>query len=262
MIVNRHRFKGVVIFNSDGKPVTRSRNLNVFALHKKKTGLTPCHVHLFKVAGGEGQLLALYSNGDKVTVDFQSYEVMQDYIRRKHWEIEELLETNLEERVEKMTKEQEVKVHYTARLMNGTTDEYIYDFTDKETPDELEVTIKVRLTPNDIENIIVTAFEGGINYWASVPSTDFDGNNVREILGGKPKDMPFSQWITHLLLNGKHVKVVDREDADEEFKLDLEAVKKGFAMMVDKHNFDLDTFDADGADGVIQYGLFGKYVYG
>lgn len=113
------------------------------------------------------------------------------------------------------------------------------------------------LTANDIDDIIVTAFEGGVNYWCAITRN--------ALFDDKPDMTPVSTWITHCLLEGKTLSMKDREDDEsEEITLTLDMVVKGIALNAEKrpHDADLDNADAATADCIIQYAVFGKIVYG
>lgn len=120
------------------------------------------------------------------------------------------------------------------------------------------VTIKKELTETDIENIIVTAFEGGSNYWMGL-------DNSSEDMQAKPKGEPYSTWITKLILEGKSVKLFDIEESDDDsdWVITLEKLIKGFELnYVNRpHDNDLENGDATTADCILQYALFGEIVY-
>ena len=116
------------------------------------------------------------------------------------------------------------------------------------------------VTENDIENIIITSFEGGSNYWMGVDNSTKEWEN-------KPEDEPISTWATKLILDGKKVKLFDIEetdDQDEEWNLTLDKILKGIGLNIKHRSFDadLENMDATTADCIIQYALFGEVVYG
>lgn len=116
--------------------------------------------------------------------------------------------------------------------------------------------IKTSVTGEDIENIVVTALEGGIGYWASldtVPEWD-----------AIPEGLPMSQYATQLLLEGKTIGFTDTEDDDERWQLDLQKLLKGIGLNMKErpHDADLGNMDSTTADCIVQYALFGEVVYG
>lgn len=147
---------------------------------------------------------------------------------------------------------------YTAHY-DGKMGENIYAFSRVDFA--FPVTVVKEISFNTIEDIIVNGFEGGIGYWCShVKDTFDDGTPIRE---GKPKDMPLSQWCTHLILTGQSVplKVIDEEST---YYLTKEGLIKGFTKHM-QNNPDL-AFDGDAdsgdADIIIQIALFGDVIYG
>jgi hypothetical protein len=106
----------------------------------------------------------------------------------------------------------------------------------------------------DIDDIMVGAIEGGINYWGYVtPATK----------KGKPSDEATSQWCTKLLLEGGTVYIGDVEDKDELFQLTLEGLIKGIEINHrERARSNPDQYDAEDYDCIIQYALFGRLVYG
>lgn len=120
-------------------------------------------------------------------------------------------------------------------------------------------TIKKELTESDIENIIVTAFEGGSNYWMGL-------DNSSEDMQAKPNGEPYSTWSTKLILEGKSVKLFDIEESDDDSNwiITLDKLIKGFELnYVNRpHDNDLENGDATTADCILQYALFGEVVYG
>lgn len=124
----------------------------------------------------------------------------------------------------------------------------------------LSVEVKMNLSENDIETIIVNGFEGGVGYWVRhVDDKIASGKGLRD---GKPKDEPLSTWVTKLLLEGETVYLID--DDDDKLPLDLERIGKGFSQNYQERPWDnnLEQGDATTADCIIQYAVFGKLVYG
>lgn len=119
-------------------------------------------------------------------------------------------------------------------------------------------TVKKAVTESDVENIMVTAIEGGSNYWMGI-------DNTTPEWADKPKEEPISTWATKLLIEGKSVKFYDREQEmdSEDWILTLEKLLKGYELNCEKRPWDsdLDNSDAETADCIVQYALFGKLVF-
>ena len=122
---------------------------------------------------------------------------------------------------------------------------------------EVKVEIRVELTQQDIDDIMVAALEGGINYWCDEAAVEGG-----EYLGKYASDQ-ISRCGTLLL-----------HDTDEDAyrKLDLEKFLKGFKLWLENggdqygavqgHEVDCCNIDAGCADEIVQYALFGEVVYG
>ena len=131
------------------------------------------------------------------------------------------------------------------------------------------VNVKIKVTSSEIDDIMCTAIEGGINYWCD----GYYGS------GGDFSLLPENQveikyeW-EHLVYNGYLTMI---EDGNIEHKLDQEKFIKGLQMYIDKHHvttinqpcglaskyttIDTGDIDADGADCIVQYALFGELKY-
>ena len=122
---------------------------------------------------------------------------------------------------------------------------------------EVKVEIRVELTQQDIDDIMVAALEGGINYWCDEAAVEGG-----EYLGKYASDQ-ISRGGTLL-----------PHDTDEDAyrKLDLEKFLKGFKLWLENggdqygavqgHEVDCCNIDAGCADEIVQYALFGEVVYG
>jgi hypothetical protein len=129
------------------------------------------------------------------------------------------------------------------------------EFSEKKVVGKIEIPLE--LTEYDIENIIVTGLEGGIGYWACLDNNGSDWE-------AKPKGEPVSTWATKLLIDGKSLRLLDEEDREEGWLLTLDKILEGYRLNYINRPFDnnIDNGDIVTADCIIQYGLFGKLVYG
>lgn len=139
--------------------------------------------------------------------------------------------------------------------------------------DILTTEIDIAISREDIDDIMVTALEGGINYWcdeASVP----------------PGDRYLGEYASEQISRGGELWLHDAEEDEGGMrayrKLNKEKFLEGLRRYIDAGNtdcifqreaqsrndpaagtFGVDTgrIDADEADSIIQYALFGDLVY-
>lgn len=121
---------------------------------------------------------------------------------------------------------------------------------------EVRAEIKVNLTVEDIDDIMVSALEGGINYWCS----------EAEVV----EDKRCSDWGHEQIARGGALILHDME-SEEKWELDLEGFLKGFKLWledgqdkygaVESGEVDCGNIDAGCADEIIQYAIFGELVY-
>ena len=116
------------------------------------------------------------------------------------------------------------------------------------------VVVTQDITEAAIESIMVGAIEGGINYWGYVlPASKT----------GKPAEEPTSTWCAYQLLQGKDIFIGDVEDDEEEWTLTKEKLFEGIQRNFTQYNrTDIDEYDAEDYDRIIQCALFGKMVFG
>lgn len=138
------------------------------------------------------------------------------------------------------------------------------------------ITTEILVTDQDLEDIITTAFYGGINYWCERARPK----------GGHWKGSP----ETHIV-NGGAIILYDI-DGEERYELNKFKLLRGITGLIEGDNFDLSQLgfgngdayyvdadntqcilrashyletgdiDADIADLIVQYGIFGKQVFG
>lgn len=104
-----------------------------------------------------------------------------------------------------------------------------------------------------LENIVVTALEGGIGYWSVLDNTTKIWDKYDYC------DLPCSQAAFELLYNGESLNFYDTEDETEVWHLTWKKLIKGVELFGGVKEEDI---DATVADQIIQYALFGKIVFG
>lgn len=119
--------------------------------------------------------------------------------------------------------------------------------------EEYTYTMTRVLSSQDVADLIVTAFEGGINYWCGGTNL-VKGENVEQPWYSCPK---FYEKDFEIVLD-------DAEGDDGPWKLTPDAIRRGIDKMpleLAQAIFD-EEYDANDADTFIQLCLFGEIVYG
>ena len=104
-----------------------------------------------------------------------------------------------------------------------------------------------------LEDIVVTALEGGIGYWAVLDNTTKIWDKYDYC------DLPCSQAAFELLYNGESLRFYDTDDETEVWHLTWKKLIKGVELFGGVKEEDI---DATVADQIIQYALFGEIVFG
>lgn len=117
--------------------------------------------------------------------------------------------------------------------------------------------ITIRLTQDDIDDIVCCALEGGCTYWC----------NRVDVVGGKY----LGEWAHEQISRGGKLRFRDCE-TDQKWVLTLPKLLKGIRMwveqghdewgVVDGYMIDTCMVDADIADQIIQLSLFNDVVFG
>ena len=121
----------------------------------------------------------------------------------------------------------------------------------------IEINKKYTVTPQDIDDIMVTALEGGINYWCRKAEV------VGEYLGECASDQ---------ISRGGSLILYDAESSDH-WELNLEKLLYGIQKAIEDNWYDrydwyvdgeLDCcqIDAEVADVIVQLALFDDVVFG
>lgn len=125
----------------------------------------------------------------------------------------------------------------------------------------LPVSINVEVTEEHFESVIVTALEGGSNYWYMLPKDKTLDELIKDY-----QDSPLSERISKTIFNNKDVKlpIFDIEEPDDVLgylsnQSMLDAFKKRpdlLMMIIDE------SYDADTADALFQIAVMGEITFG
>jgi len=132
---------------------------------------------------------------------------------------------------------------------------------------EISITIKQEIKPEEINDLVVTALEGGINYWCrkAVMKLAHPNNPDNKYWGIAPEFEDKIVYASDLIGYNGVLVLYDAESSDN-WELTLENMLKGIQMHCTNKKISvaelLDDYDADDADAIVQYALFNEIVFG
>lgn len=146
----------------------------------------------------------------------------------------------------------------------------------------IKPTIQVKITKEDVSDIICSAVNGGVGYWAAVSADDNDYSEAKKHLveqGADLKDVCFEEVFAQILFDGKELEVTDIEK-DETYLLSLEKLFIGLRAAIEEgyySHYNWFVPDGDGlgewqlnccqidsevSDIIVQFSLFGEVLFG
>lgn len=130
------------------------------------------------------------------------------------------------------------------------------------------VTTTVEVTNDRVLDLLVTAFEGGSNYWIQeVISNPPAGTKYEDFKsGGKHEPDEYYPAYQILPFVGGSLTIIDNEDGTK-YCLNSTAIKDGLQLMASKYprhweNFIDNNDDAETADVFLQCATMGDVVFG
>ncbi len=119
----------------------------------------------------------------------------------------------------------------------------------------------LEITEEEFESLLVTALEGGSNYWYWIKSIELKDTSYEST------DEPLSSWLGKELFNNPEFKlnIYDVEDHDNLLgTVTQESIMKAFEKAGVRRTLDFidGNFDAEDADVIFQYATMGEIVYG
>ena len=133
----------------------------------------------------------------------------------------------------------------------------------------LKVEVSYKFSPQEIADLMVTALEGGINYWCGKARMMVSSQSSKDLFprfeGVLACDDNNVLCASDVIAYGGKLVLRDIEDPTEVWVLDSEKMLKGIGMYCSENNISpselMDDYDADTADAIVQYGLFNELVY-
>lgn len=116
-----------------------------------------------------------------------------------------------------------------------------------------------KITKEQLEDLIVTVYEGGSGYWLGL-----DDEMIDRI--GRSGNIPFSVKMTEYLWSGNKILISDAEDISTRLgTLHLIGINKAFNDPICEDSvkdFIDEDYDIWTTDVIIQHAIFGEVVYG
>lgn len=121
-------------------------------------------------------------------------------------------------------------------------------------------------TKENINDLMVTALEGGICYWAGKAEMKKDEAGIGYD-GVSLEDEESLEFASEIIAIGGTLIITDVEDPTEKWELDKEKFLKGLEKTMEWGEFNnveelMDNYDAETADVLIQFALFDEIVFG
>ena len=135
---------------------------------------------------------------------------------------------------------------------------------------KIKVETEIELEKEDLIDILDTAVEGGIGYWACLDNTTPEWILARkELKEAGRSNWTYGEVMYQVLIDGNKIKFEDAEDYDDDgnpiiYELDKTGFENGIKMTIADKRWTGDPYDVDAevADCIIQYGCFDDIVFG
>lgn len=132
--------------------------------------------------------------------------------------------------------------------------------------EKISIIIEQELKPEEINDLIVTALEGGINYWcrkAEIKKAN-PNNPDSKFWGIAPEHGGKINYASDVIGYGGALILYDAESSDK-WELDLVNVLKGIKIHCSNKGITpadlMEDHDADDADAIVQYALFNEIMF-
>lgn len=130
------------------------------------------------------------------------------------------------------------------------------------------VQVPVELNDEFFEDVVCTMLEGGSNYWV-------DTIDINHPEGKRPSGTPVSTWAADALNKGGSITIYPIEEEDGITTIKRENLVFGVKQLIEEHpdwvavtydhkanHIDFGNMDADDADAILQYAVFGDLIFG
>ncbi len=123
--------------------------------------------------------------------------------------------------------------------------------------DRVQAVLQIVVTGEDIDDIMVSVLEGGINYWCD------NAKVVGKYLGEYASDQISrgGTLILHDMEEGRD-ELLTKEKLIQGIRMYAEQYGNIFEVVDHELRIDCGMVDADAADAIIQYAIFSEVIYG
>lgn len=130
---------------------------------------------------------------------------------------------------------------------------------------KINVSQTIKVTTDDIV-CLLSCESGGFDYWCEICYDESSYNKARESLKSAHKEnetICYEDVLAHILETGGEIIAYDCEE-DEEHRLQIDDILDGFRANAEHYPNDasMEDGDADTADRILQYAVFGDVIYG
>jgi len=125
---------------------------------------------------------------------------------------------------------------------------------------------EITLTSEDVWYLLTTAFEGGVNYWCEFVRGSHTGDKTK-LPDGRNKVVREYEWLAiggeiELGADGTvHTLTLDLFQKGLQMWIDNNSAKISYDKRRNDNVLNIGVIDANDADNIIQYGVFGELVY-
>ena len=122
----------------------------------------------------------------------------------------------------------------------------------------MTINAAIKLTEEDVLDIISSAICGGIGYWCCINNGTIEWDMIR----AEQPDATIDEKLYYILAKGQSIVLINTE-TDEEYILTHGKLKKGIRLAIDKDYWsgDMDDVDAEIADIIFQCALFEDIMF-
>ena len=128
---------------------------------------------------------------------------------------------------------------------------------------DIEIKKKIKLTEEDLSDILCSCFEGGCSYWCCIDNSTDEWDNAKEQLRANGNQHPVIEDImVYMLTHDMPIRLIDEEE-NIGLYMTMNTFLTGIKMTIENGFCDcIDDIDALAGDAIIQYAVFGEQVYG